>query len=108
MSNEKKSRYTEAQAKAAKKYLKESVEDIRIRVPKGRKEVVKSHAEKQGESMNAFVVRAIDETMQRDTNGETKDATTSIINISDTNSHRENELPDKKMSDKKKKATNEE
>ena len=62
MSDEKKSRYTEAQAKAAKKYLKESVEDIRIRVCKGNK--TKVH---MGESMNSFVVRAIDETMERDT-----------------------------------------
>ena len=66
MPEEKKSRYTEAQAKAAKKYLKESVEDIRIRVPKGQKAVIKDHAEGQGESMNAFVVRAISETMVRD------------------------------------------
>ena len=67
MPEEKKGRYTEAQAKAAKKYLKESVEDIRIRVPKGQKSIIKNHAEAQGESMNAFVVRAIDETMERDT-----------------------------------------
>lgn len=66
MANEKKSRYTEAQAKAAKKYLKESVEDIRIRVPKGQKAVIKDHSDKMGESMNSFVVRAVNETMDRD------------------------------------------
>ena len=66
MPEEKKSRYTEAQAKAAKKYLTESVEDIKIRVPKGQKAVIKSHAEQQGESMNQFVTRAIVETMERD------------------------------------------
>ena len=64
---EKKSRYTPAQKKAAEKYLKESVEDIRIRVPKGKKAIVKAHAEQQGESMNQFVIRAINETMERDT-----------------------------------------
>lgn len=66
MPGERKSRYTEAQAKAAKKYLTETVEDVRIRVPKGQKAVIKAHAERQGESMNAFVIRAIDETMERD------------------------------------------
>lgn len=66
MPEEKKSRYTEAQAKAAKKYLSESVEDIKIRVPKGQKAVIKNHAEQQEESMNAFVIRAIVETMKRD------------------------------------------
>ncbi len=63
---EKKSRYTEAQKRAAEKYLHETVEDVRIRVPKGQKEVIKAHAEKQGESMNQFVIRAIAEAMQRD------------------------------------------
>ena len=70
MSEEKKSTYrgqTDARRKASAKYLKESVEDVRIRVPKGQKAVIKNHAEQQGESMNAFVIRAIDETMQRDT-----------------------------------------
>lgn len=57
---------TDARRKANAKYLKESVEDVRIRVPKGQKEIIKSHAEKQGESMNTFVIRAIDETMERD------------------------------------------
>lgn len=66
MPNEKKSRYTKAQAKAAKKYLKESVEDIRIRVPKGNKAKVQKHAASKGESMNSFVIRAIDETIKRD------------------------------------------
>ena len=70
MSEEKKSTYrgqTDARRKASAKYLKESVEDVRIRVPKGQKAVIKNHAEQQGESMNAFVISAIDETMQRDT-----------------------------------------
>lgn len=63
---ERKSRYTEAQKRAAEKYLRETVEDIRIRVPKGQKEIIKAHAESQNESMNQFVIRAIAEAMQRD------------------------------------------
>lgn len=66
MKNNKESRYTEAQARAVRKYLTETVEDVRIRVPKGQKAVIKAHADVMGESMNAFVVRAIDETMDRD------------------------------------------
>ena len=66
MSEEKKNRYTEAQARASAKYLSEKVEDIRIRVPKGQKAVIKAHAEKLDESMNLFVTRAISETMERD------------------------------------------
>ena len=69
MLEEKKSSYTgqtEARRKASKKYLTETVEDVRIRVPKGQKSIIKSHAESQGESMNQFVTRAIKETMKRD------------------------------------------
>ncbi len=69
MPDGKKSAYTgqtEARRKASAKYLKESVEDVRIRVPKGQKAEIKAHAEQQRESMNSFVVRAIHETMERD------------------------------------------
>ena len=69
MPQEKKSTYTgqtDARRKANAKYLKEAVEDVRIRVPKGQKAIIKAHAESPEESMNAFVVRAIDETLERD------------------------------------------
>ncbi len=69
MPEEKKSTYagyTDARKKANEKYLKESVEDIRIRVPKGQKSIIKAHADQQGESMNQFVIRAINDTMERD------------------------------------------
>ena len=62
--NEKK--VSEAQRKATDKYL-EKFDEMRVRVPKGRKETVKAHAEAQGESLNAFINRAITETMERDT-----------------------------------------
>ena len=63
MSEELKSTY-KGQTEA--KSLKETVEDVRIRVPKGQKAIIKAHADSQEESMNQFVVRAINETMERD------------------------------------------
>lgn len=63
---------SEAQRKATDKYL-EKFDEMRVRVPKGRRETVKAHAEAQGESLNAFINRAITETMDRDT-GSTADA----------------------------------
>ena len=60
---------SEAQRKATDKYL-EKFDEMRVRVPKGRKETVKTHAEAQGESLNAFINRAINETMERDGSGE--------------------------------------
>lgn len=68
MAEEKKTFYTEARKRANEKYLKETVEDIKIRVPKGQKAVIKAHADRQQESMNQFVIRAINETMERDAN----------------------------------------
>lgn len=35
-------------------------------MPKGKKDTIKAHAEAQGESVNGFINRAIDETMKSD------------------------------------------
>lgn len=58
---------SKAQQKAVAKYMKNNYDELKVRVPKGRKDIIKAHAEKNGESVNGFVNRAIDETMQRDT-----------------------------------------
>ena len=55
--------YTESQKKAANKYLAEKVEDIRIRVPKGEKELIKTAAEQEGKSVNAYILEAVHEKM---------------------------------------------
>ena len=60
------SRYTPAQKKAAKKYHAEKLDSIQLYVPKGKRELIKSHAANNGESMNGFINRAIDEAMARD------------------------------------------
>lgn len=39
---------------------------INIAVPKGRKDEIKAHAESRGQSVNGFIVSAIDEKMERD------------------------------------------
>ena len=56
---------SEAQKKASIKYL-EKLDEIRIRMPKGQKDIIKTHAESRGESVNGFINRAIEETMERD------------------------------------------
>ena len=57
--------FTEAQARAHKKYM-EGVATIQIRMTAERREEIKAHAESRGESVNAFVNRAIEEAMKRD------------------------------------------
>ena len=57
---------SEAQLKASKKYISEKLDEIRLRVPKGEREVLKKHAEMMGESLNGFLYRAAQETMDND------------------------------------------
>ena len=57
---------TEAQKRARDKWLTEKVEDIRFRVPKGKKAIIQEHAAKLGESVNAFINRAVDEAIAHD------------------------------------------
>lgn len=49
---------------------KENLERISLYVPKGKKEKIKAHTDARGESLNGFINRAIDETMQREKPGE--------------------------------------
>ena len=52
-------KYTEAQAKAIKQYMKK-VENIQLRVPKVKKELIKAASVRAGISMNQFILQAID------------------------------------------------
>lgn len=56
---------SDARKRANDKYIK-TLDEIKVRVPKGHKAKIQAHAEQKGESINAFVNRAIRETMQRD------------------------------------------
>ena len=49
------------------KWISEKLDRVNLTMPKGQKETVKAHAEAQDESLNAFINRAIIETIQRDT-----------------------------------------
>ena len=55
-----------SQTRAKNKYNAKAYDRIALQVKKGKIETIKAHAEQQGESLNGFVNRAIDETIQRD------------------------------------------
>lgn len=57
---------SKSQLNASKKYISEKLDEIKLRVPKGEREIIKSHAEKMGQSLNGFIRRAIQETIERD------------------------------------------
>ena len=60
---------SKAQQKAVSKYMKENYDEVKVRMPKGQKDLIKAHAEAQGKSLNSFINEAIDEKMERDKNG---------------------------------------
>jgi len=57
---------SKAQQKAVNKYVKANYDLYQIKMPKGRKDIIKAHAEAHSESVNGFINRAIQETMERD------------------------------------------
>ena len=71
---------SEARKRANAKYNAKAYDRIELKVPKGEKEFIKAHAEKYQEttgeigtigytpkgSMNGFIARAINETIERD------------------------------------------
>ena len=58
---------SKAQQRATANYVKKTYDRIEIKVAKGQKEIIQAHANKKdGGSLNAFINRAINETMERD------------------------------------------
>ena len=57
---------SKAQQKAVNKYMAANYDRVNLTVPKGSKDKIKAHADSIGESVNGFINRAIDETMERD------------------------------------------
>lgn len=47
-------------------WIAEKLDRINLTVPKGRKAEIQAHAAAQGESVNGFIGRAIEEAMERD------------------------------------------
>lgn len=58
--------YSEARKNANKNWDSKNLDRISIALPKGSKDALKAHAEKTGESVNAFIKRAITEVEEMD------------------------------------------
>ena len=57
---------SKAQQKAVTKYVKNKYDRFGLTMQKGRLDIIKAHAESQGESVNSFINRAIDNQMHQD------------------------------------------
>lgn len=53
-------RYSQAHSKATQKYIKNNYDEIKIRVPKGKKEEYKALAEAEGSSLNQYIIDCIE------------------------------------------------
>ncbi len=60
-------KYTEARKEGNRKWDAANLDRLSIALPKGSRETIKAHAVGQGESTNAFIKRAIDCQIERDT-----------------------------------------
>ena len=54
-----------ASTKAQNKYIAKAYDRVNLTMPKGKKESIQAYADAHGESVNAFINRAIDEAMER-------------------------------------------
>ena len=55
-----------ASTRAQNRYIAKAYDRINLTVSKGKKDTIQAHAAAQGESVNGFINRAIDEAMERD------------------------------------------
>lgn len=59
-------KYTEARKNANQSWDSKHLDRLSLALPKGSKEALKAHAESTGESVNAFIKRAITEVTEMD------------------------------------------
>lgn len=52
--------------RAQNKYIQKTYDRINLTVKKGRKDVIRAHADSRGESLTEFINRAINEAIERD------------------------------------------
>jgi predicted HicB family RNase H-like nuclease len=63
-------KYSEGQKVATAKYNAKAYDRLEMKVPKGEKESIVTHAEKHDGSLNKFLNRAVSETISRDKDGD--------------------------------------
>ena len=54
---------SQAQNRATQKYMKENYERIYISIPKGKKDLIKAAADAAGESLTAYIMKAVEARM---------------------------------------------
>lgn len=52
---------SKAQQKATSKYISKAYDQVSLRMPKGKREIYKTHAERKGKSLNALIIELLEE-----------------------------------------------
>lgn len=58
--------WVENKIKRTREYNRENYEQLKMQVPKGTKAVIKAAAEREGKSMTAFIMEAVNERLAKD------------------------------------------
>ena len=66
-------KYTEARKESNKKWDSANLDRVSIAMPKGKRETIKAAAVAAGESMNQYIIGAVDERMGREKQQITKE-----------------------------------
>ena len=67
---------SKARIAANNRYNAKAYDELKIRVSKGNKDIIKAHAAAQGESINGYIKKSIDDRMKRDSSSENGTPTT--------------------------------
>lgn len=63
-------KYTEARKEGNKRWDEKNLDRVSLAMPKGKKESIKAAAAAVGESMNQYIISAVDARLERDTAGQ--------------------------------------
>ena len=72
---------SKARKTANAKYNAKAYEQLPVRVAKGQKNIIQAHATARKESLNGFVNRAVNETMERDNSNPATEVCTANIQL---------------------------
>ena len=62
------------QQKSVNKYIQKNYDRINLTLPRGKKAEIQEHARAKGESVNAFITRAINQTLENEKNNAENEA----------------------------------
>ena len=69
MEENNKPKNSKARIEANKRYANKAYDKVTVMLPKGQKSIIVEHAKKRGESINAYVARAINNQINSESDG---------------------------------------